>query len=55
VANLVTALAEAGATLADVLKTTVFVASADRADLVAAWDVVSAAFGGHDAPASCSA
>jgi len=45
VANLATALAEAGATLADVLKTTVFVASADRADLVAAWDVVSAAFG----------
>ena len=50
VANLATALAEAGATLADVLKTTVFVASADRADLVAAWDVVSAAFGEHDAP-----
>ena len=52
VANLATALAEAGATLADVLKTTVFVASADRADLVAAWDVVSAAFGGHDAPST---
>ena len=45
-------LAEAGATLADVLKTTVFVASADRADLVAAWDVVSAAFGEHDAPST---
>jgi len=52
VANLATALAEAGATLADVLKTTVFVASADRADLVAAWDVVSAAFGEHDAPST---
>ena len=52
VANLATALAEAGATLADVLKTTVFVASADRADLVAAWDVVSAAFGDHDAPST---
>src|ERR1700745_345388 len=50
VANLATALAECGATLADVLKTTVFVASAERADLVAAWDVVSAAFGAHDAP-----
>jgi enamine deaminase RidA (YjgF/YER057c/UK114 family) len=37
---------------ADVLKTTVFVASADRADLVAAWDVVSAAFGEHDAPST---
>ena len=52
VANLATALAEAGVTLADVLKTTVFVASADRADLVAAWDVVSAAFGEHDAPST---
>jgi enamine deaminase RidA (YjgF/YER057c/UK114 family) len=52
VANLATALAEAGATLAGVLKTTVFVASADRADLVAAWDVVSAAFGEHDAPST---
>src|SRR5579859_4978902 len=52
VANLVTALAEAGTTLADVLKTTVYVASADRSDLVAAWDVVSAAFGEHDAPST---
>ena len=52
VANLGTALAEAGATLADVLKTIVFVASAERADLVAAWDVVSAAFGEHDAPST---
>ena len=47
VANLATALAES-----DVLKTTVFVASAERADLVAAWDVVSAAFGEHDAPST---
>ena len=52
VANLATALAESGATLADVLKTTVFVASAERANLVAAWDVVSAAFGEHDAPST---
>jgi enamine deaminase RidA (YjgF/YER057c/UK114 family) len=51
-ANLTTALAESGATLADVLKTTVFVASAERADLVAAWDVVRAAFGDHDAPST---
>ena len=50
VANLGVALAEAGATLADVLKTTVFVASAERADLAAAWEVVEAAFGDHDAP-----
>ena len=47
-----TAKAAPVATLADVLKTTVFVASADRADLVAAWDVVSAAFGEHDAPST---
>ena len=52
VANLATALPESGATLADVLKTTVFVASADRADLVAALDVVSPAFGDHDAPST---
>ena len=52
VANLVTTLAESGARLADVLKTTVFVASAERADLTAAWEVVSAAFGDHDAPST---
>ncbi len=52
VANLATALAESGATLADVLKTTVFVASVERADLVSAWEVVSAAFGAHDAPST---
>jgi enamine deaminase RidA (YjgF/YER057c/UK114 family) len=50
--NLTEALAAAGATLADVLKTTVYVASADRADLVAVWDVISAAFGDHDAPST---
>jgi enamine deaminase RidA (YjgF/YER057c/UK114 family) len=52
VANLATALAASGATLADVLKTTVYVASADQADLVAAWEVVRAAFGDHDAPST---
>jgi enamine deaminase RidA (YjgF/YER057c/UK114 family) len=51
-ANLGTALAAAGATLADVLKTTIFVASADQADLVAAWQVISTAFGDHDAPST---
>ncbi len=50
VANLATALAAPGATFADVLKTSVFVASTERTDLVAVWDVVSAAFGDHDAP-----
>ena len=52
VTNLVTALAAAGAALTDVLKTTIYVASADRADLVAAWDVISSAFGEHDAPST---
>ncbi len=52
VANLGTALAASGATLADVLRTTIFVASAERADLVAAWDVIRAAFGDHDAPST---
>ena len=50
--DLATALAASGATLADVLKTSVFVASTERADLVAVWDVVSAAFGDHDAPST---
>src|SRR6478609_4658977 len=50
--NLVTALAAAGCTLADVAKSTVYVASADRGDLVDAWRVVRAAFGDHDAPST---
>jgi enamine deaminase RidA (YjgF/YER057c/UK114 family) len=37
VANLEAALAAAGATAEDVVKTTVYVASIDRADLVAVW------------------
>jgi len=52
-ANLTEALAAAGAALTDVLKTTVYVASGDRRDLLAAWDVVRAAFGEHDAPRRC--
>jgi enamine deaminase RidA (YjgF/YER057c/UK114 family) len=51
-ANLATALADAGAALTDVVKTTVYVASQDRADLVAAWNVVSRTFGDHDAPST---
>jgi enamine deaminase RidA (YjgF/YER057c/UK114 family) len=52
VANLAAALRAAGADLTDVLKTTVYVASADRADLVAAWNVYRAAFGDHDPPST---
>ena len=51
-ANLGTALAAAGASLRDVLKTTVFVASARQPDLVTAWEIVRAAFGDHDAPST---
>jgi enamine deaminase RidA (YjgF/YER057c/UK114 family) len=51
-ANLVTALEAAGAGLTDVLKTTVYVATTDRADLLAAWDVVRDAFGRHAAPST---
>lgn len=52
VANLAAALKAAGASLTDVLKTTIYVASANRADLVAAWDVIRAEFGEHDAPST---
>ena len=36
----------------DVAKSTVYVASADREDLVAVWRVVREAFGDHDAPST---
>jgi enamine deaminase RidA (YjgF/YER057c/UK114 family) len=51
-ANLAVALSAAGAGLADVAKTTVFVASSSRADLVSAWQVVRDAFGDHDPPST---
>jgi enamine deaminase RidA (YjgF/YER057c/UK114 family) len=51
-ANLVSALSAAGAGLRDVLKTTVYVASADQGDLYSAWQVVAAAFADHDAPST---
>jgi enamine deaminase RidA (YjgF/YER057c/UK114 family) len=50
--NLEQALRAARCGLDDVLKTTVYVASADRADLVAAWNAVRAAFGDHDPPST---
>jgi enamine deaminase RidA (YjgF/YER057c/UK114 family) len=52
VANLATALEAAGAGLADVVKTTIYVASQHRQDLLAAWSVISAAFGAHDVPST---
>jgi enamine deaminase RidA (YjgF/YER057c/UK114 family) len=51
-ANLGTVLEESGAAIPDVLKTTVYVASSDRGDLVAAWDEVADFFGDHDAPST---
>jgi len=39
--NLRTALEESGAAISDVVKTTVYVASSDRVDLVTAWDEAS--------------
>ena len=52
VANLRTALRAAGASVSDVVKSTVYVASAEQSDLVAVWNVVHAAFGEHDAPST---
>ncbi|MDO8150370.1 RidA family protein [Isoptericola sp. b408] len=52
VANLRQALADAGAGIEDVVSTRVLVASTDRSDLVAVWDVVRAAFGDHDVPST---
>jgi enamine deaminase RidA (YjgF/YER057c/UK114 family) len=40
--NLLAVLAEAGSAPERILKTTVFVASANRSELVRAWDVVAA-------------
>ena len=51
-ANLEESLRAAGSGFHDVLKTTVYVASSDRDDLVAAWNGVRAAFGKHDAPST---
>jgi enamine deaminase RidA (YjgF/YER057c/UK114 family) len=50
--NLRAALNAADADLTDVVKTTVYVATQEQADLVTAWDVVSRHFGDHDAPST---
>jgi enamine deaminase RidA (YjgF/YER057c/UK114 family) len=50
--NLRVALEECGATVRDVLKTTVYVSTARRADLVVAWNEVAGAFGDHDPPST---
>jgi enamine deaminase RidA (YjgF/YER057c/UK114 family) len=50
--NMRTALADAGASLEDVLSTRVLVASTRQEDLVAAWEVVRDWFGDHDPPST---
>jgi enamine deaminase RidA (YjgF/YER057c/UK114 family) len=50
--NMRIALADAGASLEDVLSTRVLVASTRQEDLVAAWEVVRDAFGDHDVPST---
>ena len=51
-ANLQTALSDASARLTDVIFSRVLVATSERSDLVAVWDVVAEAFGPHDAPST---
>ena len=50
--NMQIALADAGASLEDVLSTRVLVASTRQEDLVAAWEVVRDSFGDHDVPST---
>lgn len=52
VANLRVGLADAGARFEDVVRTTVYVASAEQRDLVAAWEVIRDAFAPHDPPST---
>ena len=51
-ANLRIALEDSGATVEDVLKTTVYVASSDRGELAAVFDEVAAFFGDHNVPST---
>ena len=51
-AHLRATLEAAGCTFADVAKSTVYVASSRRDDLVAAWGVVREELGDHDAPST---
>ena len=50
--NMTQALAAADATIYDVISTRVLVASSQRDDLVAAWEIVRDAFGDHDVPST---
>ena len=50
--NLRTALADAGASVDDVISTRVLVGSSRQQDLVTAWEVVRDSFGAHDVPST---
>ena len=50
--NLVAALRSAGCGLEDVVKTTIYVAARERADLVAAWNEVERRFGSGGPPST---
>jgi enamine deaminase RidA (YjgF/YER057c/UK114 family) len=52
VQNLRIALQAAGVRLQDVVKTTIYVATFDQADLGAAWSVIRRHFGEHDVPST---
>ena len=54
-ANLQIVLEDAGATIRDVLKTTVYVASSDPGDLIAAWEEVKGVLRDHNPypPGTC--
>ncbi|GAB2579748.1 RidA family protein [Microlunatus antarcticus] len=51
-ANLAVSLRDAGGSLGDVVRTTIYVASSDRADLGAVWEVVRDALAPHDPPST---
>lgn len=51
-ANLHSALAACDAGLADVVRTTIYVASAAQSDLVAAWEEIHDGFGEHEPPST---
>jgi enamine deaminase RidA (YjgF/YER057c/UK114 family) len=50
--NLLVALRAAGADFRDVVKTTIYVASDRRQDLVTVWEVYRRHIGAHDAPST---
>ncbi len=52
VANLRVSLQDAGASLDDIVRTTIYVASADPGDLGAVWQVVRDALAPHDPPST---